>query len=77
MIEHKFPEKEVCEKNDKVMEHIKDLCNATINLWKDVKKDFIPTPQKFTYNFTMKDLSKIFNGLFRIATTTLKNSKAD
>lgn len=73
MISNKFPEKQ---DNDKgFFENIGQLCNSTIELWKLVKEKFIPTPLKFTYNFTMKDISKIMLGIFRIDSLKLKNSK--
>lgn len=71
---HKFPESLM--KDDKgAVENIAQLCLATIDLWKIVKEKFIPTPQKFVYNFTMKDLSKIMLGIFRIDSQKLKTSK--
>mmetsp|Transcript_86952 Transcript_86952/g.188141 ORF Transcript_86952/g.188141 Transcript_86952/m.188141 type:complete len:92 (+) Transcript_86952:210-485(+) len=74
MQSHKFPESLM--KDDKgAMENIAQLCLGTIDIWKIVKEKFIPTPQKFTYNFTMKDLSKIMLGIFRIDNQKLKGSK--
>jgi len=71
MINHKFNEKNY----DKLTnENISLLCSATIDIWKTVKEKFIPTPQKFTYNFTMKDISKIMLGCFRIDKEEIKNS---
>lgn len=74
MTNHKF-KPEVFKDDKNAYENIKSICNATIEIWKTVKEKFIPTPMKFTYNFTMKDLSKIMLGIFRIDTPTMKNSK--
>jgi len=74
MQNHKFPESAF--KEDKsISETLGQICMATIDLWKSVKEKFIPTPQKFVYNFTMKDLSKIMLGIFRIDNQKLKESK--
>lgn len=74
MSAHKFPDSLM--KDDKgAMENIAQLCQATIDIWKIVKEKFIPTPLKFTYNFTMKDIGKIMLGIFRIDLKTMKSSK--
>ncbi|KAI3385375.1 hypothetical protein SNEBB_009845 [Seison nebaliae] len=45
------------------------LTNATIEMYNEVIKRFLPTPTKIHYLFNMRDISKIFQGLLRITNT--------
>jgi len=42
---------------------IKNLCGLTIGLWNKVRDKLKATPAKFHYVFTMRDLSRIFQGI--------------
>ena len=42
---------------------VEKFTNATIALWTKVRKSLLPTPAKFHYVFTMRELSRIFQGL--------------
>ena len=46
------------------------LTSATIDLWKLTRSKLKSTPAKFHYNFTMRDLSRIFQGVVRISDET-------
>jgi len=39
------------------------LTSATIELWDRVKKQMLPTPSKFHYVFSMRELSRVFQGV--------------
>ncbi|KAG9402276.1 hypothetical protein AC1031_006904 [Aphanomyces cochlioides] len=41
------------------------LTSATIHVWSFLRKSMLPTPQKFHYIFTMRDLGRIFQGVLR------------
>jgi dynein heavy chain len=41
------------------------LALSTIDLFDSISKDFKPTPSKSHYVFNMRDISKVFEGLFR------------
>jgi len=71
----KWPKNKIFKDDKATEENINNLCKATIRIWNNVKEKFIPTPMKFTYNFTMKDISKIMLGIFRIDNDLLKKSK--
>lgn len=43
------------------------LVDATIGIWDAVKKRLLPTPQKFHYNFTIRELARVFGGICSVA----------
>jgi dynein heavy chain len=48
----------------KVAEAAEKLTVATINLWQKVAAKMLPTPAKFHYMFNMRELSRVFAGIF-------------
>jgi dynein heavy chain, axonemal len=50
-------------------EEIKNLSQplalATINLFNIIQENFLPTPAKSHYIFNMRDISKVFQGLYQ------------
>jgi len=50
-------------------EEIKNLSEplalATINLFNIIQENFLPTPAKSHYIFNMRDISKVFQGLYQ------------
>ena len=43
------------------------LVDTTISVWEEVKRKLLPTPAKFHYVFTMRELSRVFQGIFTVA----------
>jgi dynein heavy chain len=43
------------------------LVDATISIWDSVKKRLLPTPQKFHYVFTIRELARVFSGICTVA----------
>ena len=43
------------------------LIDATITLWDTVRKRLLPTPAKFHYVFTIRELSRVFQGICAVA----------
>lgn len=43
------------------------LIDATIAIWDAVKKRLLPTPQKFHYVFTIRELARVFQGICTVA----------
>ena len=49
---------------DDVVDNASKLTGSTISLWERVKKRFLPTPSQFHYLFNMRELSRVFQGIF-------------
>jgi len=43
------------------------LIESTIVLWETVSKRLLPTPTKFHYEFNIRDLARVFQGIARVA----------
>ena len=56
-----------------VMELIdnKSIVNSTLALYTQVKRDFLPTPEKSHYLFNLRDVSKVIQGLTVIKPSSL------
>eukprot|EP00961_Rhodomonas_salina_P092740 1248192-Rhodomonas_salina.1 len=49
------------------------LTEATIQLWTKTSAKMLPTPAKFHYLFNMRELSRVFGGLFEAPRETIKD----
>jgi len=49
-----------------VIELSRSLVSMTIGIWERVKTKMLPTPAKFHYLFNLRDLSRVFQGIFAI-----------
>jgi len=49
------------------------LTEATIQLWQKTSNKMLPTPAKFHYMFNMRELSRVFAGIFEAPQNTLKD----
>ena len=43
------------------------LIEGTIAIWQMVKSRLLPSPSKFHYNFTIRELSRVFAGICAVA----------
>ena len=43
------------------------LIDATISIWDMVKRRLLPTPSKFHYTFTIRELARVFGGICGVA----------
>jgi len=43
------------------------LIDATVSIWDTVKKKLLPTPAKFHYTFTIRELARVFQGICNVA----------
>ncbi|XP_026819508.1 dynein heavy chain 2, axonemal-like [Rhopalosiphum maidis] len=62
------------------VEHIRNLrnglTNMTLNLYKSVVANLLPTPAKMHYLFNLRDISKVFQGLLRSNTDSQTTDNA-
>jgi dynein heavy chain len=52
--------------NQDVAAYTLKLVQATISLWDKIKNGLLPTPSKFHYAFNMRELSRVFQGIFEV-----------
>ena len=52
--------------DDAIKEMSQELVTMTISIWDRVKTKLLPTPAKFHYLFNLRDLSRVFQGIFAI-----------
>lgn len=48
-----------------MFEYIPKITSGTIKLWQWAKKTLLPTPSKFHYNFSLRELNNLFQGILR------------
>ena len=52
---------------DEIIGMIGPLVEATILLWEGASAKLLPTPTKFHYVFTIRELARVFGGVARVA----------
>jgi len=53
-------------KDTAIKEMSENLVSMTISIWDRIKTKMLPTPAKFHYLFNLRDLSRVFQGIFAI-----------
>jgi dynein heavy chain len=43
------------------------IIDSTIAIWDTVKRKLLPTPAKFHYTFTIRELARVFQGICNVA----------
>ncbi len=51
----------------------KFVVKATVAVWEWAKSTLIATPAKFHYIFSLNDISRVFQGLFRLPKSSVKS----
>jgi dynein heavy chain len=52
--------------DSKVVDSVDKIVEATLSLYEDVSKKFLPSAVKFTYNWSLRELTNIFQGICRM-----------
>jgi dynein heavy chain len=50
---------------EEVKSQCEPLAQATINIYNQMIENFLPTPAKSHYVFNMRDISKVFQGMYK------------
>jgi len=50
-----------------VIDMVNPLVQATIQIWEQCSAKLLPTPTKFHYTFTIRELARVFGGMARVA----------
>ncbi|KAL4465245.1 hypothetical protein ABPG74_001959 [Tetrahymena malaccensis] len=61
--------------SDSTFQVIESLTSATISLLNKVKSTMLPTPSKFHYIFSMRELARIIKGILSCSKETINNSQ--
>ena len=61
MLNGRFPKGSI---DEPTMDVIHKLTEGTIALWRTMQNKMLPTPAKFHYIFNLRDLSRVFQGVF-------------
>jgi dynein heavy chain len=54
----------------KITESVDKIVEATLSLYEDVAKKFLPSAVKFTYNWSLRELTNVFQGICRMTSNT-------
>jgi dynein heavy chain len=52
-----------------------NLTNTTINLWTWMRQKMLPSPSKFHYTFSLRDLARLFQGVLRTPLASIHSTK--
>jgi len=69
MLKGRFPNKE---NEQDTMDVVHKLTSGTIALWRTMQSKMLPTPAKFHYIFSLRELSRVFQGIMLAPKETLK-----
>eukprot|EP01038_Epipyxis_sp_PR26KG_P006437 gene6437-8857_t len=54
---------------------VENLPGISVNLWNWMRMKMLPSPSKFHYTFTLRELSRIFQGILRTPRSSVPNAK--
>ena len=53
--------------SEEVINLVQPIVEATIQIWENASNKLLPTPTKFHYVFTIRELARVFGGMARVA----------
>jgi dynein heavy chain len=59
---------------DPIKKQVDGVVRATIELYVKIIKEKLPIPSKFHYTFNLRDISKVFQGLLQMKSTTVRDA---
>lgn len=59
--------------SEEIISMVTPLVEATIQCWETASMKLLPTPMKFHYVFTIRELARVFGGMARVAQATKYN----
>ena len=59
--------------NDNIKKAADGIVASTLRFYNTIKQELLPIPSKFHYQFNLRDISKVFQGILQINVDTINN----
>ena len=55
---------------------VTNLPHVSVSLWNWMRTKMLPSPSKFHYTFTLRELSRVFQGMLRTPRSSITDAKS-